>query len=151
MNEDNNIQNDQPIEEKQPSDMAQAKLSEISIHQLKITVQNHLKWLESKGKEGERADLSDENPLIKAHKHIEYRQEILDSKLCGCFRCCQTFSPDEIFQWWGEDENGVEQIAICPKCGIDSVLGSASGFPIENTFLTIMRDYFFSSCRTSFN
>ena len=82
--------------------------------------------------------------FIKAHKHHNFRLEILKSEICGCFYCCQTFSPKKIFQWHGEDEQGVEQIAICPKCGIDSVIGSASGFPIEPTFLAVMRDFWFS-------
>jgi hypothetical protein len=99
---------------------------------------------QSKGKEGERADLTDENPFIKIHNHHNYREEILDSKVCGCFYCLEIFSPDEIFQWHGEDENGIEQVAICPRCNIDSVLGSGSGYPIEQTFLSIMRDFFFS-------
>jgi len=82
--------------------------------------------------------------FIKAHKHHNYRQEILDSPICGCFYCLETFSPDKIFQWHGEDENGVEQIAICPKCSIDSVIGSASGYPIEHHFLMKMRSFWFS-------
>jgi len=82
--------------------------------------------------------------FIKAHKHHNYRDEILESELCGCFRCLATFSPDQIYQWHGEDENGIEQIAICPECAIDSVIGSASGFPSDPTFLTVMRDFWFS-------
>lgn len=38
----------------------------------------------------------------------------------------------------------IEQIAMCPKCGIDSVIGDVSGFPIEATFLAVMRDFWFS-------
>ena len=137
MIENNNIQNDQHIEEQQSDET-------ISQKELIIILKNHMRWLQSKGKEGERADLTDENPFIKIHNHHNYREEILDSKVCGCFYCLEIFSPDEIFQWHGEDENGIEQVAICPRCNINSVLGSGSGYPIEQTFLSIMRDFFFS-------
>ena len=84
--------------------------------------------------------------FVKAHKNSDYREEILKSEICGCFYCTQTFSPDEIFEWWGDEESGVEPTAVCPKCGIDSVIGSASGFPIDSTFLSKMRDFWFSPC-----
>ena len=138
MIEDNNIQNDQHIEKQRTSDET------ISIDELKQILEDHAKWISSKGRRGQKPDLSDKNPLVRIHNHHNYRDEILQSETCGCFNCCNTFSPDEIFQWWGEDKSGVEQIAICPKCGIDSVLGDSSGFPIETNFLSIMRDYFFS-------
>ncbi len=82
--------------------------------------------------------------FVKAHDHTEYQQEILNSKSCGCFYCLETFSPNEIDQWHGEDIDGVEPLALCPKCSIDSVLGSGSGFPIEHFFLKKMRDFWFS-------
>ena len=43
----------------------------------------------------------------------------------------------------------IEQIAICPKCGIYSVIGDVSGFPIEPTFLSVMRDFWFSPSEIS--
>ena len=82
--------------------------------------------------------------FVKAHKHHHYRDEILNSQICGCFYCLETFSPDEIDQWHLEDENGVEQTAICPKCSIDSVIGEKSGYPIEQNFLMKMKDFWFS-------
>jgi hypothetical protein len=43
-----------------------------------------------------------------------------------------------------EDENGIGQTALCPKCGIDSVLGSNSGYPVtEIGFLKEMKSYWF--------
>jgi len=35
--------------------------------------------------------------------------------------------------------------ALCPRCGIDSVIGSASGYPITADFLLMMRKYYFSA------
>ena len=82
--------------------------------------------------------------FVKAHNHHHYRQEILDSKICGCFYCLESFSPSEIIEWHGEDYKELEPLALCPKCGIDSVIGSASGFPIEYSFLKKMREFWFS-------
>ena len=82
--------------------------------------------------------------FVAAHKHHHYRDEILNSKLCGCFYCLETFRPDEIIEWHLEDENGIGQTALCPKCGIDSVIGSVSGSPIEHSFLLKMKDFWFS-------
>ena len=94
-------------------------------------------------KSGEITTIQDLD-FIKAHIHHDNREEILNSPICGCFYCLETFRPDEIFQWHSEDENGVEQIAICPRCSIDSVIGSASGYPIEHSFLKKMKDFWFS-------
>jgi hypothetical protein len=82
--------------------------------------------------------------FVKAHKHTEYQKEILKSEKCGCFYCLEVYSSDEINDWHGEDCKELEPLALCPKCGIDSVIGSASGFPIETDFLSVMRDFWFS-------
>ncbi len=77
--------------------------------------------------------------IQEAHVHSsKHRFEILTSTLCGCFYCEKTFQADEIVDWTDDD-----QTAQCPKCGIDSVIGSASGFPINAEFLHQMREYWF--------
>jgi hypothetical protein len=35
------------------------------------------------------------------------------------------------------------QTALCPSCGIDSVIGDASGFPITEEFLAAMESRWF--------
>ena len=55
------------------------------------------------------------------------------------FICLAEFEPEAIADW--VDESGVT--ALCPKCGIDSVIGSASGFPITRDFLEQMRKHWF--------
>ena len=78
-----------------------------------------------------------------AHQHsINHRIEILASETCGCFYCLQTFPPSQIVEWCDE-VNEVGQTALCPNCGIDSVLGSASGLPIDPKFLKAMHDVWF--------
>jgi hypothetical protein len=76
-----------------------------------------------------------------AHQHSsKHRSEILKSDLCGCFYCEKTFEPHEIVTWIDG-----QQTALCPKCGIDSVIGSASGLPIGGEFLHEMCEYWFST------
>ena len=76
---------------------------------------------------------------IEAHRHsIRHREEILASALCGCFYCCKIFPPSEI-ETWVDDE----QTAICPYCPVDSVIGSASGYPITVEFLQRMKAHWF--------
>jgi hypothetical protein len=77
---------------------------------------------------------------IAAHKHsIRHRSEVEASDRCGCFYCLAEFGPDVIMDW--VDDCGVT--ALCPKCGIDSVIGSASGYPITTEFLARMRRHWF--------
>lgn len=84
------------------------------------------------------------NAVCIAHRHASnHRAELHRSDLCGCFYCFETFAVEAITEWVDENEAGVGQCAICPHCGVDSVLGSASGFPIQNSFLKMMHQYWF--------
>lgn len=80
------------------------------------------------------------NEILKAHKHSSgHRDEILKSNLCGCFHCLSIFSPSKIDEWIDDG-----QCAMCPNCGIDSVIGSESGYPITTEFLKEMSNHWFS-------
>jgi hypothetical protein len=85
-----------------------------------------------------------DNPdYIEAHKHCTgSRKEIEQSNLCGCFNCLAIFRPAEIHRWW-DDEYGMPQTPVCPKCEIDSVIGDKSGYPITKEFLSKMNKYWF--------
>jgi hypothetical protein len=70
----------------------------------------------------------DNSLLEAAHKQsIFHRDEILNSGVCGCFYCLTTFLPNQITEW--ADEN---KTALCPNCGIDSVVGDKSGNPVND-------------------
>ncbi|GLH76699.1 hypothetical protein SSBR45G_16070 [Bradyrhizobium sp. SSBR45G] len=85
------------------------------------------------------SDLPDDHPLKLAHRRsIRHRAEIEASRLCGCFYCERIFVVPLIVDWIHEDDT-----ARCPFCGIDSVLGDASGFPITAAFLREMRGAWF--------
>ena len=81
--------------------------------------------------------------VVRAHRHsIRHREEVLASERCGCFYCWAVFSPAEITDWtdqWG----GIGQMALCPRCGVDSVIGSDSGYPVTDAFLRAMKARWF--------
>ncbi|RIJ95014.1 MAG: cytoplasmic protein [Acidobacteria bacterium] len=80
------------------------------------------------------------DPVISAHKHSSnHREEILSSNIVGCFYCLNIYKPTEIHEWIDSDDS----CALCPKCGIDSVIGSNSGYPINDEFLRRMRSHWF--------
>ncbi len=85
------------------------------------------------------------NSLEEAHKHSsKHREEILNSEICGCFYCKAVFNPSEIEEWIDEDKNKIGQTALCPKCGIDSIIGEKSEFPVnDKEFLKEMHRYWF--------
>lgn len=81
--------------------------------------------------------------FIRAHQYSSWhRKGIENSETCGCFYCLAIFKPLEI-QEWVDEYNGIGQTALCPKCGIDSVIGSHNGFPISVEFLKKMKQYWF--------
>lgn len=91
--------------------------------------------------------------LERAHKRsIRHRSEIEASDLCGCFYCFAMFPPGEITDWidWPddtpeEDEDRYGQTALCPRCGIDSVIGSAAGYPLTHEVLRAMNVRWFQT------
>lgn len=79
--------------------------------------------------------------VVNAHAHsIDHRHLLAQSERCGCFHCLAVFTPDAITRWTDE-VNGEGVTALCPRCGIDSVIGTASGFPVERGFLGRMRQH----------
>ena len=81
-----------------------------------------------------------ENELIKAHQFCSnHKNELIRDKKCGCFSCLKIFSPD-VIEMWLNDSKGT---AICPYCGIDSVIGESSNYSITKEFLKEMQEYWF--------
>jgi hypothetical protein len=84
--------------------------------------------------------------IREAHKHCtKHRSEINASKSCGCFYCMAIFESREIREWTDQDEADVGQTALCPKCGIDSVIGDKAGFSMSEDFLKQMHHYWFDT------
>lgn len=83
-----------------------------------------------------------DSDLVAAHAHSSgHADELKQCELAGCFYCCSTFPPGEIREWIKESRGG--ETAICPRCGIDAVIGSAAGFQLTPAFLTRMKEYWF--------
>lgn len=77
--------------------------------------------------------------IERAHKRsIYHRDEIYQSGPCGCFSCLETFEPRVIEEWTDRGDT-----ALCPFCGIDAVLGDASGYPVTEEFLAAMNARWF--------
>ncbi|MBV9071019.1 MAG: cytoplasmic protein [Acidobacteria bacterium] len=84
--------------------------------------------------------------MREAHKHSSnHRQEVVASTLCGCFYCCRTFDPADICEWVDPSDDDVEvgTTALCPFCGIDSVIGDRSGFVPAPEFLQQLNRHWF--------
>jgi|SRR5581483_672384 len=80
------------------------------------------------------------NEIRKAHKHCSSNaKEISESKFIGCFYCINIHYTNWPFY---EMVDGGETV-ICPMCGIDSVIGDASGIPITDELLITMHHYYF--------
>ena len=67
------------------------------------------------------------------------KEQIEKSEKCGCFSCCEIFTPSEITDYLPDEPPTAE----CPFCHIDSVIGDASGFPITKDFLKKMKKRWF--------
>lgn len=66
--------------------------------------------------------------------------DIFKNETCGCFHCLSIFNPNQISEWIPYSDN----LAICPYCGIDSVIGTDKGKPITKTYLKEFKEDFFS-------
>lgn len=70
--------------------------------------------------------------------------QLKQDRLCGCFYCLRIYDPAEIEEWI-IDDNPIDKdgTAICPYCGVDSVIGESSGYPLTNEFLKKMKKAWF--------
>lgn len=76
---------------------------------------------------------------VHASRH---REEIQASTRCACYFCFHTFANTTIKAWID-----TEQTALCPKCGVDSVIGSASKHRLDEKFLRQMHTHVFFSTK----
>lgn len=105
------------------------------------TLNKHKSYWKGIQRDVDRAlrELSVTEDHIAAHKWSGWnRSTLMKSDFCGCFYCLEVFPPNEIQDWTDDGDT-----ALCPKCGIDSVIGSVSGYPIQHEFLSKMHDHWF--------
>jgi hypothetical protein len=72
-----------------------------------------------------------------------HRFDVLNSQICNCFHCLAQFTPSRIEEWIDENENDVGQTALCPFCGIDSVIGDKS-IVLSKEFICEMEKFWFN-------
>ena len=78
--------------------------------------------------------------LMAAHGHAsKNRSEIAASSECGCFYCKSVVGPSQFYDWVDDG-----QTALCPRCGVDALIGDKSGHPItDQAFLKAMHQHWF--------
>lgn len=77
--------------------------------------------------------------IKEAHKYsIRNIPELAKSKMAGCYYCRSTFQSSAVTE---TTDNGMT--ALCPKCGMDSVLPDSSPFKLSEETLTALNKYWF--------
>jgi len=77
--------------------------------------------------------------ISEASKWLMHNKDQLEkSSRAGCYFCEMIFDPSEITEWVDDNDT-----ALCPRCGIDSVLGSASGYDLSLETLSNLHRYWF--------
>ncbi len=81
--------------------------------------------------------------LREAHgPSFENKHQILVSKMAGCFYCKRIYPTSDITEDdYTQDKN--DETVLCPHCGIDSVIGDASGYELSVEFLEAMHKLWF--------
>ena len=51
------------------------------------------------------------------------RKQLLASEIGACFYCFGEFPPSSVTEWCDENDQGIGQTALCPHCGVDTVVG----------------------------
>lgn len=76
--------------------------------------------------------------ITEAHEASwDNRERLKNADKCGCFYCCRIFDANEVKDYCSDTT------AMCPYCGIDSVVGDNEGFSITPEFLKIMHNAWF--------
>lgn len=68
----------------------------------------------------------------------KHRKQVQESDSCSCFHCLESFPPADIAEWIDEG-----QTALCPRCGIDAVIGCQSGVILSPDLLKAMKAAWF--------
>lgn len=68
-----------------------------------------------------------------SRRSMRNESRLKQSGICGCYHCGSIFEVSEIQEW--ADDGGEDKTAICPKCGIDSVLDKDAVSPFTSAVL----------------
>jgi hypothetical protein len=78
--------------------------------------------------------------LEEAHKRSSRKHLIEAADKCGCFFCLRIFDASEVREYVGTKHD----VALCPRCGIDSLLDDKGDYELTGDFLQDMRDRWFA-------
>jgi hypothetical protein len=82
---------------------------------------------------------------LQAAHRLSFQNEtsVKASINCGCFHCLQIYPSSFVTTSnFISDTNGF-LTAICPHCGLDSVIGDSKGLVITVDFLRLMNSHYF--------
>lgn len=68
-----------------------------------------------------------------------HREALKNVDRCGCFYCKSIYDPREITEWIDRHDT-----ALCPYCGIDSVIPDTEEYPLTTAFLKKMYHVWFT-------
>lgn len=81
--------------------------------------------------------------LDTAHKKAFQNEPLVQiAKDCACFCCLEHFPPSAIYGWV---DDKLHRTAMCPKCGIDSVLTEETLDRVPDDFLKALQKVYFGS------
>lgn len=88
-------------------------------------------------------EITEKDRLKIDHRFSSYNlDDIAASESCGCFYCCRIIMPEELNDDdWTPEPDG--KTALCPYCGIDSLL-PGNKVKLSEEYLRKMYDYWFS-------
>ena len=71
---------------------------------------------------------------------IYHSKEIKKSSVAGCYYCLQVFDTATITNWTDNNDT-----ALCPHCGIDSVLPETAPYDLNLETLSKLNEYWFTA------
>lgn len=87
-----------------------------------------------------------EPKLYQLHKSSFQNKEACEkASICGCFHCLQVFPSSEIKNWHEEKRAEGGFTALCPYCGIDSVIPHSKEKSFDVQILKEMQKEFFEN------
>ena len=106
-----------------------------------LSIINEIRRYKGKKLLGHRRSYSDEEEarLKKLHAYSSHNRALVEgARQCHCFYCRATVDASEVVDY---TDNG--QTAICPKCGIDSILPDSIEDTLNADTIAEMNEYWF--------
>ena len=85
-------------------------------------------------------EITDEDECRLAHRYCAANEAYVhESDKCGCFFCLKTFGARDVVNWL-DDSDG--KTAVCPYCGVDSVLPDSKADISEEFLEKMYKEWF---------